>query len=73
MVLMAKNSYMLAVCVQILLVGCIEKRPIEAYENGDYSHHIVIMPDQKCPETIGSRTFLKEKIAHKNAKICHYN
>ena len=70
---MARSSYILLVYVQIFLVGCIEKRPIEAYENGDYSHQIVIMPDQKCPETIGSRAFLKEKIAHEHAKICYYN
>jgi hypothetical protein len=45
----------------------------KANQKPGYASHIVIMPDQKCPEKTGRRALLKEQVAHKNAKICYYN
>ena len=70
---MFKGSNILVLFVQICLVGCIQTQSTKANQKPGYASHIVIMPDQKCPEKTGRRALLKEQVAHKNAKICYYN
>lgn len=69
---MFKGPYIALVFVQICLIGCVKIQPTEDSAMKGYTHHIVIMPGQICPEKMRSTILVNQEIAHKNAKICYY-